>query len=167
MSALLHSQETVTSRTLGFNAFNHLWKVQVSDVFPPPALITVVLSKCLVEHVTSQFRLLILVAPCCLQGSWLHTVLNMLEDNPPQCSAVKGLLMDVSVACLLKSLPLLHLTLWLLRDMCCIDKGSLPSLSGNGSCDSSIYNKSLPAVLERVGKLVCSKGCSKQCHFYS
>ena len=35
------------------NAFNHPWTFQVSYVFPPPALIPLVLSKFLVEHVTS------------------------------------------------------------------------------------------------------------------
>ena len=33
--------------------------------------------------------------------------------------------MDVFVGQVLKGLPYLHLTLWLLRDMCCADRGSL------------------------------------------
>ena len=49
---------------LGLNAFNHPWKFQVSYVFPPLALVSLVLSKFLVEHVKGQLRLLILVAPC-------------------------------------------------------------------------------------------------------
>ena len=36
---------------LGLNAFNHPWKFQVSYVFPPPALVPLVLSKFLAEHV--------------------------------------------------------------------------------------------------------------------
>ena len=53
---------------------------QVSYVFPPPALAPPVLSKFLAEHVRSQLRHLILVAPCWMEASWLPTVLNMLAD---------------------------------------------------------------------------------------
>ena len=49
---------------LGLNAFNHPLAHQVSYVFPPPALVPLVLSKFLTECVTGQFRVLILVAPC-------------------------------------------------------------------------------------------------------
>ena len=38
----------------------------------------------------------------------------------------KNLVMDVSVGWVLKVLQSLHLTLWLLRDVCCTDKGSIP-----------------------------------------
>ena len=58
MSALLHLGKYNTSRALGLNAFNQPWMYQVSYDFP-----SLVLSKYLVEHVTGQFRLLILVAP--------------------------------------------------------------------------------------------------------
>ena len=34
--------------------------------------------------------------------------------------------MDVSVGHVLKGLPSLHLTLWLLKDVCCANRGSLP-----------------------------------------
>ena len=36
---------------LGLNTFNHPWMFQVSYVFPPPALVPMVLSKSLAEHV--------------------------------------------------------------------------------------------------------------------
>ena len=39
------------------------------------------------------------------------------------------------------------------------------SLSGSGGDYLSIYNKSLSAVLEGMGRLVCSGGCTRQCHF--
>ena len=69
MSALFHSGGLFPLGTLGVNAFNHLWKFQVSYVFPPPALSPLVLSKFLVEHVTSQFRPVILVVPCWRESS--------------------------------------------------------------------------------------------------
>ena len=43
-------------------------------------------------------------------------------------------------------------------------QGSLLGLSGGGWGDSSIYNTGLPAVLERMDRLVCLKGCTKQCY---
>ena len=45
------------------NAFNHPWTFQVSYMFHPPALIPLVLSKFLVEHVKGQMKQLILVTP--------------------------------------------------------------------------------------------------------
>ena len=51
---------------------------------------------------------------------------HMLEDNPQCCPFVKDLIMYVSVGQMLMGLPYLHLTLWLLSDMCCKYKGSLP-----------------------------------------
>ena len=41
---------------LGLNAFSHPWKFQVSYVFPSPALVPLVLSKFLAEHVRGQLR---------------------------------------------------------------------------------------------------------------
>ena len=38
------------------------------------------------------------------------------------------------------------------------------SLADSGGGNLSIYVKSLPAVLEGIGRLVCLKGCTKQCH---
>ena len=75
---------------LGLNAFNQLWKFQVGYLFLPPILIPLVVF--LAEHVTSQLRFLILVAPCWLEASLLPTVLNMLEDVPCQWSIVKDLI---------------------------------------------------------------------------
>ena len=55
---------------------------QVSYVFPPLALVPLVLAKFLAEHVNSQLRHLLLVAPCWMEAPWLPTVLNMLVDVP-------------------------------------------------------------------------------------
>ena len=49
-------------RDLGLNVLSHLWKFQVSYLILLPALIPLVMSMFLAEHVTSQFRLLILVS---------------------------------------------------------------------------------------------------------
>ena len=53
---------------LGLNAFSHPWNFQVSYVFPPLALVPLVLSKFLVEHVNGQLRHLLLVAPCWMEA---------------------------------------------------------------------------------------------------
>ena len=95
-------------------------------MFPPPASVSLVLSKFQAEHVTGNSRHLILVAPCWMEALWLPTVLNMLADISQCCSVIKDLIMDVSVGQVLKVLLHLHLTLWLIRDMCCTDNGSLP-----------------------------------------
>ena len=111
---------------LGLNAFSHPWTFQVSYVFPPPALVPLVLSVFLAEHVNGQFRHLILVAPCWMEAPWLPTILNMLADVPWWCPIIKDLVMDGPVGQALKGLQYLHLTLWQLSNMCYADQGSLP-----------------------------------------
>ena len=61
-----------------------------------------------------------------MEAPRLLTVLNMLADIPHQCPIRKDLIVDVLVGHMLKGLPYLHLTLWLLRDVCYTDRGSLP-----------------------------------------
>ena len=84
---------------------------QVSYIFPPPALVPVVLSKFLAEDVKGQLRHLIQVAPHWMEAPWLPTVLNMLADVPWWCPVIKDLIMDVLVGQALKGLPYLHLML--------------------------------------------------------
>ena len=67
---------------LGLNAFNHPWMFQVSYVFPSPALVPLVLSTFLAEHVKGQLRHFILVVPCWMEAPWVPTILNMLVDVP-------------------------------------------------------------------------------------
>ena len=126
MAALLHLGISDTSDALGLNAFNHPWTFQVSYMFPPPVLVPLVLSKFLAEHVKGQVRCLILVAPCWMEAPWLPTVLNILADVPQQCPIINDLIVDVSVGQALKGLPYLHLTLWLLSNVCYANRGSLP-----------------------------------------
>ena len=83
----------------------------MSKVFPPPALVPLVLYKPLAEHVKDGLRLLIFMAPCCMEDSWLHTVLRMLLDIPHYYPIITNLVIDVSVDWVLKGLSLLYLTL--------------------------------------------------------
>ena len=59
------------------------------------ALIPLVLPRFLAEHITSQFRLLILVAPCCMEAPWLSAILNILEDVPLHCPIINDFIIDV------------------------------------------------------------------------
>ena len=104
MPASFHLGNSITSGALGLNAFSHPWTFHISYVFPPPALVPLVLSKFLAEHVNSQLRHLILVAPCWMEAPWLPTVLNMLVDVPQWCPIVKDLVVDVLVGQVLKGL---------------------------------------------------------------
>ena len=89
---------------LGLNAFSHPWTFQASYVFTPMALVPLVLSKLLAEHVNSQRRHLILVVPCWMEAPWLPTVLKMLADVPRQCPIIEDLIVDVLVGQVLKGL---------------------------------------------------------------
>ena len=125
MPVLLHLEKSSTFWGLGGECFNHLWAYPVSYLFPPPALVSLVLSTFLTERVTGQFILLIFVVPGCKEASWLLTVLNMLADIPCQCPIIKDLIMDFMLSHMIKDLILLHLTLWMLKGVCCADRGSL------------------------------------------
>ena len=57
-------------------------------------------------------------------------------------------------------LQMMHVTLCLLIDVCCTNTGSL-SQSGIGKDDWSINNNGLCIRLERMDRLVCSRGCIK------
>ena len=89
---------------LGLIVFSYPWTFQVSYVFPSPALVPLVLSKFLAEHVNSQLRHLILVVPCWMEAPWLPTVLTMLADVPWWCPIIKYLIVDVSVGQAFKGL---------------------------------------------------------------
>ena len=72
---------------------------RLSYVFPPPALVPLVLSKFLTEHVTGQcLRLLILVALMLDGGSLAFQSSHHVSlDIPQQCAVIKDLIMDVFV----------------------------------------------------------------------
>ena len=71
MSALLHFGKLTTSGSL----VKQPRTFQVSYVFPAAALVPLVLSRFLAEHVTGKARFLILVVPCWMEASWLSRVL--------------------------------------------------------------------------------------------
>ena len=64
-------------------------------MFPPPALVLLVLSRFLAEYVKGHLILLILVAPCSIKTPWLPIVLKMLAGVPQCCLIMKDLIMDV------------------------------------------------------------------------
>ena len=92
-------------------------------MFPPSTSVRLLLSKFLAEHVKGQMNQLILVA-----SHWIEAPQSSqhVGRNSSVVSHHKNLLMLVSVDHVLKGLPYLHLTLWLLRDVCYADRGSLP-----------------------------------------
>ena len=122
MSALLHLGKSTNFQGHGIECIQPFYDISG----PPPALVPPVMPMFIARHVTGQFRLLILMAPCWMEVPWLPKALNMLEDIPWHCPFVKDLVMNVSVGQMLKHLhlPSLHLTLWLFRDMWCADKSS-------------------------------------------
>ena len=82
--------------------------------------------KCPGKHIRGQFKLLIVVTLNWVEASWPTTVLNILENVPHEVFHFKNLISNVFGDWLLKGMPSLHLTLWLLRDMCCVDNASHP-----------------------------------------
>ena len=67
-------------------------------MFPPPSLVSVVLSNFLVKHVTGQFRPLILVAPWWIEAPWLQIVLSMFKDIRDLFVIIRDLV-DLLVTC--------------------------------------------------------------------
>ena len=86
-----------------------LGKFLISYMFPPPALVPLVLCKFLTEHVKGQLRLLILMSPCWMEAPGLPIVDKMLADIPQHCPIIKDLIVAVLVGHVLKGLPYLHL----------------------------------------------------------
>ena len=67
-------------------------------MFPPLALVPLVLSKFLAEHVNGQLRHLLLGGSMLDGGSLASHLLTMLVDVPWWCPLVKALVVDVSGA---------------------------------------------------------------------
>ena len=125
MSALLHSEATITSRSFGDECIKLSLKVSVSYVFPPPALIPHVVqvsSGTYHRSIQTSYS-----SSTTLDGGSLasHSPQHVARHSITVFSQ-KGSCKRCFSRLGAPGLPLLHLTLWLLRDMCCIDKGSLP-----------------------------------------
>ena len=73
-----------------------------------------------------------------LDGGYLASYLNMLVGIPHCYPTLENLVMDVLVE---QVMPSLHLTLWLLRGVCCADKGSLPQSVRYWWGSLSVYDK--------------------------
>ena len=111
---------------LGLNAFSHPWNFQVSYVFPPLALVPLVLAKFLAEHVNGQLRHLLLVAPC-----WMGSSLaSHSSQHAGRCSLAVSHHKRSHCGCFgrpgAEGSVVSAFNPWLLSDMCYADKGSLP-----------------------------------------
>ena len=137
---------------LGLNALKYPWKFQLCYVFYPTALIPLVLSMFLVEHATCQCRLLILMVPCWKEDPWLSTVLNMLKDIPHQWRSHQRSLNSLGAQ---RSAIAAFSSLSAQRHMLHRQRYSSLGCQAVTGETQSFYNKCLPAVLERMGRLVC------------
>ena len=104
MSALLQFGESATSECLEVQCFQPPLDVLGDMCIVSSWLVCLVLSQILTEHVTGQFRLIILVAPCWMEDIWLPTVPNMLEEIPHWCPIFKGLFRDNLVGLIIRAL---------------------------------------------------------------
>ena len=126
ISGLLHlGKIPLPLGALGMNAFNHTrtfgWVMCLFLLHWSPRFVQISCRTCQRSTQTSHSSGTLLG-----DASWIPTVLNLFVDIPHCCSIIINLNIDVLVNWVLKGLPSLHLTLGLLRDVCCADKGSLP-----------------------------------------
>ena len=129
-------------------------------MFTPPALVPLVLSTFLAEHVKGQLRLLILVASSLMKAPWLPTVFNMLANDPWHCPIVKISLLCFGRPC--AQVSAISAFNPLAAQMCVVQIGVLFLILSGGGGNSSIYNEGLRAMLEGMARLVCSRGYTQQ-----
>ena len=125
LSALLHLEESTTFGSLAIECFQPSLGIWGESCVSSFYISSLILCKFLVEHVTGQLKLLVLVVPCWM-GVSLSSHSPQCIQCSLQCSIVKNIVLDVLVGWVLKDLTLLHLTFLVLRDACCTDRGSLP-----------------------------------------
>ena len=130
VSAVFHIEKITASGGLGVEYIQPYW--DVSGKLCLSSCISFFGSMFLTEHITGQCGLMLLVAPCWMEGPNLPTVLKMLEDIPQHCPVIKNLIMEVLVGQVLKDLPYLHLTIWLLKICVAQTRVLFLSLSGGG-----------------------------------
>ena len=115
-------------------------------MFPPPALITLFLSKVLAELVMGKFRLLFLVAPSWMNAPLFPTVFNSLEDVLHWCCIIRPQDRCFSIPGAQGSTITAFNPL---ADQTCVVQTTVLflSLSGCGKGDLSVCYKSLPKIL--------------------
>ena len=127
-------------------------------MFPPPALVPLVLSKFLAEHVKGQLRQLILVALCWIEALDSHSSQHVGRHSSAvphhkrsHCECLSGPGAQGSAISAFNPLGLSVMFVMQTRVL-------FLSLSGSGGGNSSIYIKGLPALLEGMGRLECLTG---------
>ena len=146
---------------LGLIAFSHPWTFQVSYVFPPLALVPLVLSSFLAEHVNGQLRHVILGGTMLDGGSLAshhsqhvgRCSLAVSHGKRSCCGCFGRPGTQGSVISAFNPLAAQH--------MCYANRGSLPWSVSGGWGNLNIYIKGLQAVLEGMGWLVCWTGFTK------
>ena len=71
---------------------------------------------------------------------------------------VEDIVREVLVSWVLCSMPSFYSTLWLLKEVCITDGGSLLWSVRCSEGNSCIYNESLPVVLEGMGSFCTQEG---------
>ena len=117
-------------------------------MFPLPALVSLALSMFLAEHVIGQLIHLLLVSPCWMEATWLATVLKMLEDIPHWCPIVKISLWLFWYTCYFMVYNFCMQPFGC-SEMCALQTMILFISVRQWRDDASVYNKSLPTVLEK------------------
>ena len=111
---------------LGLNVFSHPWNFQVSYMFPPLALVPLVVSTFLAEHVSGQLRHLLLVAPCWMEAPWA----SHSSQHVGRCSSVVSHHKRSCCGCFSRpgtqGSAISAFNLWLLSDVCYANRDSLP-----------------------------------------
>ena len=165
MSALLNLGKFTTSGSLGVESFQPPFDISgrlfvSTPCFSSPSYVKVSDRTCHRSIQTSYSGGTLLdggSVPC--HNSWY------VGRHSSSVSSHKKISMDVSIDWVLKGLQSLHLTLWLLRDVCCADKGFSPSVCQAlvGVTQASTADANQQCWKEWKGYVL--KGVAKQCHF--
>ena len=117
-------ENTLPLAALGLNAFTHSRTYQASHVFPP-RVVSLLVYRFHAEPITGVFKLLILVVPCWIDAPLTSHISQHVGRHSLSVYCLKfhhGCLVDL----MLKGLPSLLLTVWLLRDVYCTGNCSHP-----------------------------------------
>ena len=152
MSGLLHLEKSYISRDLGDECFQPSLGLTGELCVCSPSFSSLVLSKFLVEHVTSHYRL---YSSGTLLGE--GSLASHISQHVSRClslvSHIRGLHHSGH------SPPFAQGSA-----VSAFNHLAAQSVSSDRG-ESNIYAKGITAVLEGMGWVVCSRGCTKQCHF--